>query len=75
MLRDDRRQGEDLVLYFSDLLGAITHCISDTDPGVRDHAERANKDLLGLVEVIMIVIVSRHAMKMTRCFLSLSNVC
>lgn len=61
------------MLYFSDLLGAITHCISDTDTGVREHAERANKDLLGLVEVS--VSVPRQAVRVPRCFLLLSNVC
>ncbi|CAN0424517.1 unnamed protein product [Ascophyllum nodosum] len=42
--------GERLVPFFSELLGAITHCISDTDSSVREHAEQANNDLLDLVE-------------------------
>ncbi|CAN0057217.1 unnamed protein product, partial [Laminaria digitata] len=44
--------GERLVLFFSDLLGAITHCISDIDQVVRERAGEANKDLLELVQVI-----------------------
>lgn len=44
-------QGERLVLFFSELLGAITHCISDIDPVVRERAGEANKDLLELVQV------------------------
>lgn len=46
-----RRQGERLVLFFSEMLGAITACISDIDPAVRASAEKANKDLLDLVQV------------------------
>lgn len=45
------KQGERLVLFFSELLGAITHCISDSDPVVRERAGEANKDLLELVQV------------------------
>lgn len=45
-------QGERLVEFFSELLGAITNCISDTDPVVRERAGEANKDLLELVQVI-----------------------
>lgn len=37
--------------FFSELLGAITNCISDTDPVVRERAGEANKDLLELVQV------------------------
>ena len=46
------KQGERLVEFFSELLGAITNCISDTDPVVRERAGEANKDLLELVQVI-----------------------
>ncbi|CAN0416335.1 unnamed protein product, partial [Ectocarpus sp. 12 AP-2014] len=42
--------GERLVLFFWELLGAISHCISDTDPVVRERAGEANKDLLELVQ-------------------------
>lgn len=39
------------MLFFSELLGAVTNCISDTDPVVRERAGEANKDLLELVQV------------------------
>lgn len=42
-----------MVEFFSELLGAITNCISDTDPVVRERAGEANKDLLELVQVIL----------------------
>eukprot|EP00752_Nemacystus_decipiens_P010688 g9519.t1 len=42
--------GERLGPFFSELLGAITNCISDTDPVVRERAGEANKDLLELVQ-------------------------
>ncbi|CAM9972239.1 unnamed protein product, partial [Choristocarpus tenellus] len=40
---------ERLVLFYSELLGAIMHCISDSDLEVRERAGKANSDLLELV--------------------------
>ncbi|CAN0450022.1 unnamed protein product, partial [Discosporangium mesarthrocarpum] len=40
---------ERLVLFYSELLGAIIHCISDQDPEVKNRAQNANRDLLELV--------------------------
>lgn len=45
--------------FFSELLGAITNCISDTDPVVRERAGEANKDLLELVQVIRVRLPAR----------------
>lgn len=42
------------MLFYSDLLGAITHCISDSDPVVCERAGQTNKDLLELVKVILV---------------------
>lgn len=44
-------KGERLMLFYSDLLGAIMHCISDSDSVVCERAGEANKDLLSLVQV------------------------
>lgn len=41
--------GDRLVLFYSDMLGAIMHCISDSDPEIRAVAELTNQDLLALV--------------------------
>lgn len=41
--------GEKLILFYSGLLGAIMHCISDGDPEIRAVAGQTNQDLLLLV--------------------------
>mmetsp|Transcript_7725 Transcript_7725/g.19887 ORF Transcript_7725/g.19887 Transcript_7725/m.19887 type:complete len:686 (-) Transcript_7725:82-2139(-) len=38
-----------LLLFYSELLGAIMHCISDSDPEIRGVAGQTNQDLLVLV--------------------------
>jgi len=41
--------GDRLLLFYSDILGAIMHCISDTDAEIRNVAGQTNQELLVLV--------------------------
>ncbi|GMI02008.1 hypothetical protein TrST_g6121 [Triparma strigata] len=42
--------GDSLLPFYSDVLGAISHCIGDTEVEIRQVAEKTNDALLGLVK-------------------------
>lgn len=52
---------------YSELLGAITHCISDSDPVVCERAGEANKDLLELVQVRYFGTLWRRCLRRRTC--------